>query len=195
MRGARAAALALGVALGAAAAAAAQEPSAGGVATPARVPSSPTAIRLFLEQRGVLVVEQLQPLPPVPLDGGGALRVAAAFAYEPGLENQRLLGVRVDCPAAPDPAAGEPRVYLDLHEVEALLRAMALMEGLARDGGESEARFRSQEGLGVAVAGPSYEVSCGDDGAPRTGLGAAGFDALRTRLEQARERLFSPAPR
>lgn len=152
-----------------------------------------TTIRTFLEQRDRLVVEQLDPVPSVPLASGGSVGVAAVFAFEPGHEQRRLLGVRVEL--ALGQAADAARVfYLDLHEVEELLRAMALMEEAVGGGGRSEARFVSLEGFGViahAEGGrPAFAVSGERGHAGRAALARDAFALLRTRLAEARERLF-----
>jgi hypothetical protein len=154
-----------------------------------------TAIRSFLEQRDRLVVEQLDPLPPVPLASGGSVGVAAAWVFEPGLEHRRLLGVRIELAA--QEASGAARVfYLDLHEVEELLRAMALMEEAVAGRSRSEARFVSLEGFGVLAHSqggrPAFAVSAEGATQLRAPLDRDAFALLRLRLEEARERVFSP---
>jgi hypothetical protein len=125
------------------------------------------------------------------------VEVAAAWAYEPGRETQRLLGVRIDADL-PGLDGDAGAAYLDLHEVDALLRAMAFAEETASRPGpadRTEARFVTLEGFGVAAASgassPVFFLLAGREKPVRVRVGADGFAALRAGLESARERLFA----
>ncbi len=190
-------ALLLALAGGMALPAAAQTVDPNGTLPPASPPAPTTSsIRTLLDQTGILVIEHLHPLPPIDLpDGAGPLGVAAAWAYEPGREEQRLLGVRMELrwPELPGP---ERVAYLDLHEVESLLRSMDFMEAAARTrSGIAEARFVSLEGFGVGTVVNGEEVRHWIQGGRaepvQHALSSRGFESLRARLAQARERLFS----
>jgi hypothetical protein len=174
-------------------------------ATPATPPPAPpaepavarTALRALLDEQGVLVIEELDLVGRVPLVGPGRVELAAAWAYEPGRESQRLLGVRVDA-ELPGLERAERTAYLDLHEVDALLRAMAFAEEvLSRpaEAGVTEARFVTLEGFGIAASGgrstPAFFVVAGRAAPVRVELAPEGFTALRRGLEAARDRLFA----
>ncbi len=162
-------------------------------------PPNQTAIRAEVESPGRVVVTRLSHLDPIALSGDGALRVSAIGVFEPGQEHQRILGLRLDLEAPGlNPAQG--RHYLDIHEVEGLLKAIFLLEQLAaeaREDFESEADYRTVEGFVIGVNVQDGEVAFwleagrvrGARG--RVGLPRSQLTTLRQRLELARTRLFT----
>jgi hypothetical protein len=158
---------------------------------------SRSALGAFLARRGSVVVEHRKPQAAVPLADGGTVRVEPTWAFEPGLEHQRLLGLRVQVEA--EGLEGDAGVaYLDLHEIEALVRAMAFMEdtGGVPSGGVAEAWYVSLEGFGVGSrvrdGATEWFVRAGSDEPVRAAISTGSFRLLRQRLSDARERLFSP---
>ncbi len=109
-------------------------------------------LRKLIEQPNKVVVTRRRVFKKTPL-AGGALEVSAIGAFEPGREDERLLGVRIDLDH-PSLAPADRTHYLDLHEVEELLRAIDLLEQVAAEGGKghrTEADFETIEGLRVGV--------------------------------------------
>ncbi len=157
-------------------------------------------LRGFLEQIDRVLVTRQRSLPPIAIKGGGSLAVSGIGAFEPGLESQRLLGLRFDL----DIKGLEPKervAYLDLHEVDALLRGMTNLEMLAAEGGrglETEARILMLEGFGLGLWMHQdtlrYQIRGGADGHVIGHVSSQNFEKLRTQIETARDRLFNPAP-
>ena len=159
--------------------------------------SHPTALESYLERPGILLVRRHHPLAPVELQGGGKLRLDAVTAHEPGMQHQRMMGVRiqVDAPGLTD----EKRVfYVDVNEIEELVRAIGFMitstkgEEFAQGDDGTEISISTRDGLVVGVL-----FAAGGTGhflrTPSSSFAVqrAEFDALRLALDQARERLFS----
>lgn len=157
----------------------------------------PTALERFLEQPGTLLVKRHQALEPIALANGATLRLGALSAQEPGMEHQRAMGLRVELDASD--LAPESRVlYLDVHEIDELVRAIHFMESaIAAEDSErpddrTEMSITSRDGLVVGVGFT--------DGAPKpfVGLDSVRFPLrpealtkLRAKLDQGRKLLFS----
>lgn len=165
------------------------------------VPAPPGALSnrlrmLVEEEQGKLVVVRRAPLPPLPLTGGGQLEIQPMSAFEPGHEEQRLLGVRIvlNRTELPEP---ERTYYLELHEVEPLLQAIRMLEEVIAtppSGNETDAEYRGLEGFGVGfrtVAGRGERyVRAGRATIVRLPIAADGLTRLGEALERARVGLF-----
>ena len=157
--------------------------------------SGSSAIRALIEAPGRVVVERVRRVEPVPLDAG-TIEVSAIGAFEPGAEEQRVLGLRIDLKTN-GLSGAEGRYYLDVHEIEAFLKGLFLLEqvaGESQGGFESEADYVTVEGfrIGVTVASaPSFWVEGGRSERARTGISRDNVGKLRQRLELARTRLFT----
>jgi len=142
-----------------------------------------------------VVVTRRRELPAIPLEHG-QLVVSGVGAFEPGREAERLFGVRLDLQA--EKLSPRRRVfYLDLHEVEKLLRALALLEQVAEDprpGLVTEADYELLEGLSVGIRSETrrrhYFLRASGEASPEIPLPAASFTRLREQLQQARRSLF-----
>ncbi|MCP3986643.1 MAG: hypothetical protein GY723_19845 [bacterium] len=157
-------------------------------------------LRIFLEQIGRVLITRQNPLTPIALQGGGSVQVSGVGAFEPGLESQRLLGLRIDLDA-PDLEPEERIAYLDLHEIEELLRGMAGLGMVVAEQGrglETEAHIITLEGFGVGVRIDQgvirYQVRGGEAGRILGHLSPEGFANLEDQIETARDRLFNAAP-
>jgi len=157
----------------------------------------PTALESYLEEPGILLVKRHHPLAPVQLQGGGKMRLDAVIAHEPGMQHQRMMGIRaeVDAPGLAD----EDRVfYIDVHEIEELVRAIEFLmnptgeDESARGNDRTEMSISTRDGLEVGVlvtaagAGPFLRTP-----SATFAVQGAGLEALRVTLDQAREHLFS----
>jgi len=153
-----------------------------------------SSLRVALDDRGVLRVVRRDPLPALSLSDGHTLTVNGVAIYEPGREEVRLLGIRMDLSQG---RRGAPlrSIYLDLHEIEPLLRAMANMQPLALAAGGHEARteFVTREGFTVGVAvrndKPTAFVRSEPTG-PNLALPGDGLKKLGDQITQARTALF-----
>jgi len=185
----------------------AQAPIAGGATgsttsqagpTPLTPAPTITELRRFLEQTDRVLVTRWAPQGTLPLDRG-QITVAGVGAFEPGLESHRLVGLRVllELPEL----EGEERIhYLDLHEIESLLRGMLLLHEVAAEGGRgfpTEARLVTVEGFGVGVrvseGEVTYTVRGGPGGKLEAELSAESFHLLEERVAAALDRLFNAA--
>jgi hypothetical protein len=164
---------------------------------PIQGPTHPTALESYLERPGILLVKRHHPLAPVGLRGGGELRLDTVSAHEPGMQHQRVMGIRIEVEGPG--LTGEDRVFhIDVHEIEELVRAIdfmgSAMEGerpaqgsdrtemsiSTRDGFEVGVRF-ARGGLNPFVRTPSATFA----------VQRVTLEALRTRLNEGREHLFS----
>jgi hypothetical protein len=160
-------------------------------------PTHATALESYLERPGILLVRRHHPLPPLELQGGGQMRLEAVAAHEPGMQHQRVMGIRIELDA-PGLAAEERILYIDMHEIEELVRAIAFIgsatggEELAREGDRTEMSISTRDGLelGVVFAAREATAFLGTPSA-RFAVPRAAFETLRADLNQARERLFS----
>lgn len=156
----------------------------------------PTALESFLERPGILLVKRHHPLAPVTLGGGGEVRLDAVAAHEPGMQHHRVMGIRVELDS-PKLAPEERIFYVDIHEVEALVRAIDFMGGAAeeeqsREKGRTELSISTQDGLRL-------EVRFAADRASRFlhtpsasfAVSRNAFETLRARLNEGRAQLFS----
>lgn len=157
-------------------------------------------LRRFLEQIERVLVTRRQAQAPIAIQGGGSLVVSGMGAFEPGLESQRLLGLRVELELA-SLEPGERVVYLDLHEIESLLRGMASLQLVAAEGGrglETEARIVTVEGFGLGVwvheGAIHYQIRWGPGSRVLGRLSAENFATLQDQIETARDRLFNAGP-
>jgi hypothetical protein len=157
----------------------------------------PTALERSLERPGILLVKRSHPLAPVDLGGGGKLRLEAVAVHEPGMQHQRVMGVRIDLD--PPELAGEERTfYVDVHEIEALVRAIEFMAGAAEQGEYARERGRTEMSISTQD-GLRLEVRFAPDRARRFlrtpsasfAVSRAAFETLRARLNEARAQLFS----
>lgn len=193
------AALILGLAIAMATLAQAAEPVPVSVEPP---PPTTSELRRFLEQNNRVLVTREQAQPPIELDGG-RLTIVGLGAFEPGLESERLLGIRFELDVA-GLAADEGVAYLDLHEIETLLRGLATLREVAAEGGRgflTKARIVSLEGFGAAVTVEAgrvrYELLGGPGGRVAAGVSEGGFELLQSRTARTLDRLFNaarPAP-
>ncbi len=169
-----------------------------GATAPVVPPQPPTRseLRRFMEQRNRVLVERQAPRPAIPIDGG-QLTISGLGAFEPGLESQRLLGLRIRV-EAPGLEGHEQVHYLDLHEIESLLRGFTLLRSVAAEGGRgfpTEARHLSIEGFGVGIAlgegSLQYRVHAGPDGEHVRSMSAKAFQSLENAVSTALDRLFN----
>jgi hypothetical protein len=157
----------------------------------------PTALETYLERPGILLVKRRHPLPTVVLQGGGEMRLESVAAHEPGMRHQRMMGIRVEFEAAG--LTDEERVFfIDVHEIEELVRAVGFMtsataaEQSTQGDDRTEMSISTLDGLEVAAlfgaGGPRYFLHT--PSASFT-VGPVSLTALRVALDQAREHLFS----
>ncbi len=165
------------------------------------VPPPPEAQRnrlrvLIEDEQGRVIVVRRAPQPPLPLAGGGQLEIHPLSVFEPGFEEQRLLGIRfvVERPELPE---AERSSYLELHEVEPLLQAIRIVEEVIATPAnrhETDAEYHGLEGFGVGyrtVAGRGERyVRAGRKTIVRVPVAADGLIRLRDALEAARAGLF-----
>jgi len=157
----------------------------------------PTALETYLERPGILLVKRQHPLVPVELQGGGNMRLDAVVAHEPGMEHHRVMGIRVEVDAAG--LADEERVfYIDVHEIEELVRAIGFMMSIAeaeksgRGDDRTEMSISTRDGLEVGVL-----FGAGGAGhflrTPSASFAVqpAALATLRVELDEAREHMFS----
>jgi hypothetical protein len=153
-------------------------------------PAAATVLEAYLREPGRLVVERTYALPPIALQGGERLLLEAIVVFEPGREQERVLGVRAS-------AAGAA-AYLDLHEVEDLARSLAALPTVLEPERAQEAavevRFRTRGGFGIAVAtgaSPAHRA-VRFDGPPRSELALSepALEQLRVQLDACRRYLF-----
>jgi len=147
----------------------------------------------LVQNDSLLVVTRRRPLPTIALSGG-TLIVNAVGAFEPGFEQKRLLGLRVDLHPKKGPTT---LVYMDLREVDDLVRAMGTLQEVVSDavaGLITEADYATKEGLAVGVAvddhGPRHYVRFGEEEPVYWKMSAQAFAKLRKQLDQARSALF-----
>jgi hypothetical protein len=164
---------------------------------PVETPTYSTALETYLERPGVLLVKRHHRLVPVSLRGGGEMRLDAIVAHEPGMEHQRVMGIRIEADA-PQLTDEERVTFLDVHEIDALGRGIDFMKSaMAERGGGQEAdlteisistRDQLQVGVRFAVDGARPFLRT-----PSTTfwLGRASFDTLRENLNLGRQYLFS----
>ena len=174
------------------------------VVSPSQVPIStepalthPTALETYLERPGILLVKRRHPLRPVELQGGGKLRLDAVSAHEPGMQHQRMMGVRfeVETPGR----SGEERVfYVDVHEIEELVQAIDFMSSAieerksSREADRTEMSISTRDDLEVGIrfaaggASPFLRTPSASFELQR-----AAFEDLRANLNQGRTHLFS----
>ncbi len=158
-----------------------------------------TVLERYLEQRDRLLVERMRRMDPIPLGGGVSLGLEALVAFEPARPQERMLGVRVRI--AGSALRGRAALaYLDLREVESLVRAIDVMdELLASEPADTDAEVRhvTQDGFGIAItrsAGVtrfSIRLDAADGEGP-TALTVDGgpIAALRNGLDACRHHLF-----
>jgi len=163
----------------------------------APAPTYPTALEAYLERPGILLVKRHHPLPPVALPGGGEVRLDAVTAHEPGMEHQRMMGIRVEIDAAGLPDR-ERVVYIDVHEIEDLVRGIGFMlspvegEVSAQGNDRTEMSISTRDDLELgavfAAVGTSYflRTPSASFAVQRDALAA-----LSGALDEGRERLFS----
>jgi hypothetical protein len=157
----------------------------------------PTALESYLERPGILLVTRHHPLAPVALRGGRELRLDAITAYEPGMQHQRVMGIRIQI-EGPELAAEERVFYLDVHEIEELVRAIDVMRNAIRE--KRRAPESEQTEMSIATLdGLRLEVRFTAGGAsaylrtPATTLDfpPAALETLGARLEAGRAHLFA----
>lgn len=196
LHGARLAALAAGLAIAPPPAPAQTPPETG--APPEAVVETGPALRRFLERTGALIVRRGWSLGSVPLEGGARLRLEAVTAHRPGAEHLRALGIAAEI-EGPGTAGTPGPLYVDLGEVDALVRAMRRISETLRQGAPAEGPDRTRldittaDGFGVGAlleAGrKSRHVHW--SGGRRLAIGAEAFERLRETLDAGRRRLFS----
>jgi hypothetical protein len=157
----------------------------------------PTALESYLDQPGTLLVKRRHALEPIALANGATLRLDALSAQEPGMEHQRVMGIRVEVEAA-ELASEERILYLDVHEIDELVRSIHFMESAIaaeeseRPGDGTEMSIATRDGLvvGVGFSGGAPKPFLGIATA-RFALGLEALTRLRANLDQGRKRLFS----
>jgi hypothetical protein len=157
----------------------------------------PTALESFLERPGILLVKRRHRLAPVTLGGGGEMRLDAVAAHEPGMQHQRVMGIRIELD--PPKLAGEERIfYVDVHEIETLVRAIEFMDGAveeeqhSREKGQTEMSISTQDGLRLEVRFAADRASRFLHTPSATfAVSRAAFETLRARLNEGRAELFS----
>lgn len=173
-------------------------PTGSATSTPPPAPTTST-LRQLIEQPDRVVVRRRHTLPEIGLEGGARLEVSAVGAFEPGYEEQRVLGLRVELKHAG--LSGDQGVfYLDVHEVEGLLHAISMLQQVAanqQQGLTTEAAFHTLEGFGVGLVlrngKPSYYVEAipaANAERVQVGLSPEAFLRLREEVDEARHRLF-----
>ena len=157
----------------------------------------PTALETYLERPGILLVKRRHPLAPVDLHGGGKMRLDAVVAHEPGMEHQRMMGIRVEVDA-PGLADEERVFYIDVHEIDELVRAIGFMMSTteAEESGQGDDRtemsISTRDGLEVGIL-----FAAGGAGhflrtpSATFAIQPAALATLRVELDEAREHLFS----
>ena len=118
-----------------------------------------TELEARLEARDRLLVEQRRVLPSIALESGSRLTLEAVLVSEYGREQERAMGVRATVASG----EGERGAYLDVHEVEDLLRALQSIPVLvesARKNAETETEIRhvTRDGFGVVVRTSGKEL-------------------------------------
>ncbi len=156
---------------------------------------APSPLRALLEDPGKLVVVRRAPLAPLPLEGGGSLVIQGLSVFEPGYEERRLLGVRVDVLGV-GLSDAEASHFLELQEVEPLLQAIRLLEEVIATPSQNptDAEYHGREGFGVGYRtvdgkGERY-VRAGREHVVRARLQSDGLARLRGALEGAASGLF-----
>jgi hypothetical protein len=157
----------------------------------------PTALESRIESPGILLVIRHHALAPLALRDGRELRLDAVTAYEPGMQHQRVMGIRIQV-EAPELAAEERVFYLDVHEIEELVRAIDLMRNAIRENSRTPESERTEMSI-ATLDGLRLEVRFTAGGAsvylrtpaatlevPRPSL-----ETLSARLEAGRAHLFS----
>lgn len=152
-------------------------------------------IRRFLQGTNRVLVTRRAPEPPIAL-ADGRITVSGVGVFEPGLESQRLLGLELRIEHGETPTVH----YLDLHEIQSLLRAMAALREFAEHDPRrypTDARHVSIEGFGVGLAldgdQTRYLVLAGAGGVDAAPLDAEAFLQLEQRIALALDRLFNAA--
>ena len=164
--------------------------------------SGPTqsTLRTFLEQRNRVVVTREFSQRPIEIQAG-TVTVTGLGAFEPGLESERLLGIRFDV-AGSGLEREDGIAYLDLHEIENLLRGFATLRSVVEEGGRglhTRAQIVSIEGFGLQVtvgSGPTrYEILSGREVQVSKDISKADFQRLESDTAKTLDRLFNaPAP-
>jgi hypothetical protein len=164
---------------------------------PVQEPAYPTALETYLERPGILLVKRRHPLAPIGLRGGGALRLDAVTAHEPGMQHQRVMGIRIEV-EEPTLTRADRIFYIDVHEIEELVRAIDFMSGAmkgaepAPEGDRIEMSISTRDGIEVGVrfvagvANPFVRARSASFAVGRDTL-----EALRESLNRGREHLFS----
>jgi hypothetical protein len=164
---------------------------------PIETPTHPTGLETYLERPGILIVKRHHRLPPVDLRGGREIRLDAIGAHEPGMQHQRVMGIRIEIDA-PRLTPEERIFFIDVHEIDELERAIDFMssameeEKPSPEGDRTEISISTRDDLEVGVrfalggASPFLRT-------PSTtfGLQRASFETLRANLNQGRKVLFS----
>jgi hypothetical protein len=164
---------------------------------PIETPTHPTGLETYLERPGILLVKRHHRLPPVEIQGGGKIRLDAIGAHEPGMQHQRVMGIRIEVDA-PGLTPEQRIFYIDVHEIEELAQAIDFMSSAmeeqkpSREGDRTEMSISTRDDLEVGVqfaaggASPFLRTPSGTFGLQR-----AGFEDLRANLNQSRKHLFS----
>jgi len=153
-------------------------------------------LRQMIERPEVVVVVRRKAYPAVSLEGGGSITVSAVGAFEPGDEEHRTMGLRIDVGRKGLPHR-EGRTYLDPHEAQKLVKALSLIAAVAAEGSqlETEADFATNEGfaVGVRVRGgkSQYHISAGRTETVEAHLSGGGFAALKKHVQDALDGLFN----
>jgi hypothetical protein len=164
---------------------------------PIEMPTHPTGLETYLERPGILLVKRQHRLPPIAIRGGGKIRLDAIDAHEPGMQHQRVMGIRIEVDAAGlTPEQGT--FYIDVHEIEELAQAIDFMSSAmdeqkpTGEADRTEMSISSRDDLEVGVrfaaggASPFLRTP-----SATFELQRAAFEDLRANLNQGRTHLFS----
>jgi hypothetical protein len=161
------------------------------------VPPPQSEVRQLIERVDVVVVVRRKDFPTIALDGDANLTVSAVGAFEPGDEEHRVLGLRIDLGHKLLTHA-EGRSYLDPHEAQNLVSALAQLEAVAAEGARiaTEADFVTNEGFTVGVRAKAgrvryYVGKVDEERVVEANFSQEGFAALKQHAERALQSLFN----
>jgi hypothetical protein len=161
------------------------------------VPPPQSEVRQLIEQLDVVVVVRRKAFPTIELDGDANITVSAVGAFEPGDEEHRVLGLRIDL-GHKSLTHTEGRSYLDPHEAQKLVSALAQLEAVAAEGAkiETEADFVTNEGFTVGVRAKRgnvqyYVGKMDEERVVEANVSRKGFAALKQHAESALQSLFN----
>ena len=160
--------------------------------------SSSSQLRNQIHRSGAVMLQRRVEVPSISIGDGKRVAVEAISVYEAGLEQERVMGLRLDWGGYG--SVGELRyTFLDLHEIDSVIRGIIYMTSeFAREVREreqiAEGRILTREGffVGYEAKGDRMQPFIGWEPANlRRPLNPDGFYEIRERFELAREALFA----